>query len=126
MNPKELEQSVRALMQQPMADAELRDQLEKLAVTETSFSGFAWLFGPELYRRNRVLFRPFILSRFSTYMNLPKWKTEVILGKPKMNSIRNRRAKKTLTRMSQVKMMKADKAWRPRISHQCRGVSPRR
>ncbi len=78
MTPKELEQSIRSLMQRPMADAELREQLEKLAVTETSFSGFTWLFGPELYRRNRVLFRPFILSRFSTYMTLPKWKVEVI------------------------------------------------
>src|SRR5437899_3596460 len=78
MTPKELEQSVRALMQQPMADAELREQLERLAVTETSFSGFSLLFGPELYRPNRVLFRPFILSRFSTYMTLPKWKVEVI------------------------------------------------
>jgi len=78
MTPKELEQSIRALLQQPMADAELREQIEKLAVTETSFSGFTWLYGPELYRRNRVLFRPFILSRFSTYMTLPKWKLEVI------------------------------------------------
>lgn len=38
-----------------MADAELREQLEKLAVAEVSFSGFTWLFGPELYRRNRIL-----------------------------------------------------------------------
>jgi len=78
MTPKELEQAIRSLMRRPMADAELREQLENLAVTETSFSGFTWLFGPELYRRNRVLFRPFILSRFSTYMMLPKWKVEVI------------------------------------------------
>ena len=61
-----------------MADAELREQLELLAAAEISFSGFTWLFGPDLYRRNRVLFRPFILSRFSTYMTLPKWKVEVI------------------------------------------------
>jgi hypothetical protein len=61
-----------------MADNELREQLEQLAAAEISFSGFTWLFGPELYRRNRILFRPFILSRFSTYTNLPKWKVEVI------------------------------------------------
>jgi len=81
MTPKELEQRIRGLLQHPMADAELREQLEKLALAEISFSGFTWLFGPELYRRNRILFRPFILSRFSTYMVLPKWKTETIRWK---------------------------------------------
>lgn len=81
MTPKELEQSIRSLLQRPMADAELREQLEKLAVAEIFFSGFTWLFGPELYRRNPILFRPFILSRFSTYMVLPKWKTEMIRWK---------------------------------------------
>ncbi len=78
MTPKELEQAIRSLLQRPLADAELREQLEQLAAAEISFSGFTWLFGPELYRRNRILFRPFILSRFSTYMNLPKWKVELI------------------------------------------------
>src|SRR5262249_12754452 len=63
---------------QPMADADLREQLEKLAAAEISFSGFTWLFGPDLYRRNRILFRPFILSRFSTYMVLPKFRSEMI------------------------------------------------
>ena len=61
-----------------MADAELRGELEKLAASEISFSGFTWLWGPELYRRNRILFRPFILSRFSSWMQLPKWKSERI------------------------------------------------
>lgn len=81
MTPKELEQRIRGLLQQPMADAALREHLEKLAAEEISFSGFTWLFGPELYRRNRILFRPFLLSRFSTYMVLPKWKTVVIRWK---------------------------------------------
>ncbi|HWQ91046.1 MAG TPA: gliding motility protein [Clostridia bacterium] len=81
MTPKDLEQSVRSLLQRPMADAALREQLEKLAADEVSFSGLTWLFGPELYRRNRILFRPFIISRFSTYMVLPKWKTEAIRWK---------------------------------------------
>src|SRR5437870_1532228 len=81
MTPKELEQTIRSLLQRPMADAELRQQLEKLAAEEISFSGFTWLFGPELYRRNRILFRPFILSRFSTYMVLPKLRSEMIQWK---------------------------------------------
>jgi hypothetical protein len=78
MSPKELEQTIRSLLKEPVSDAELRERLERLAESEISFSGFTWLFGPELYRRNRVLFRPFILSRFSTYMSLPKWKVERI------------------------------------------------
>jgi hypothetical protein len=78
MTPKELEQSVRSLLQRSMADAELREQLEQLAAAEISFPGFTWLFGPQLYRRNRVLFRPFIHSRFSTCMTRPKGKVEVI------------------------------------------------
>lgn len=81
MTPRELEQSIRGLMQRQVGDRELREELERLAVAEISFSGFTWLFGPELYRRNRVLFRPFILSRFSTYMVLPKWKSEFIRWK---------------------------------------------
>jgi len=78
MTPNELEQTIRALLQPAMPDAEVRRQLETLAAAEISFSGFTWLFGPELYRRNRILFRAFILSRFSPYMVLPKWKTETI------------------------------------------------
>src|SRR5262245_40079415 len=81
MHPKELEQNIRALLQGSLADAELREQLEKLAAVEISFSGFTWLFGPELYQRNRIFFRPFILSRFSTYMVLPKFRTEMIKWK---------------------------------------------
>jgi hypothetical protein len=81
MTPKELEQTIRSLLKQPLADAALREQLEKLATVEISFSGFTWLFGPELYRRNRILFRPFILSRFSTYMVLPKFRSEQIRWK---------------------------------------------
>ncbi len=81
MTPKELEQTIRALLKQSAGDAELRGQLETLAAAEISFSGFTWLFGPDLYRRNRILFRPFILSRFSTYMLLPKWKTQTIRWK---------------------------------------------
>ena len=81
MTAKELELSIRTLLQQPMADAELRGQLEKLANDEISFSGFTWLFGPELHRRNWILFRPFLLSRFSTYMVRPRRKVEPIRWK---------------------------------------------
>lgn len=81
MTPKQLEQTIRALLNERLADAELRARLEKLATDEISFSGFTWLFGPELYRRNRILFRPFILSRFSAFMRLPKWRVKRIRWK---------------------------------------------
>jgi hypothetical protein len=81
MTPKELEQSIGSLLRDSRDDAALRGQLEQLAAAEISFSGFTWLYGPDLYRRNRIFFRPFILSRFSTYMTLPKWKVEVIRWK---------------------------------------------
>lgn len=78
MTPKELEHVLRDLLGKPLADTELRARLEQLAAAEVSFSGFTWLYGPELYRRNRICFRPFILSRFSTIMALPKWRVEEI------------------------------------------------
>jgi hypothetical protein len=81
MTPKQLEQTIRALLKERLADAELRERLEKLATDEISFSGFTWLFGPELYRRNRILFRPFVLSRFSVFMRLPKWSVKRIRWK---------------------------------------------
>jgi hypothetical protein len=77
MTPQELERRLRELLGGTLPDAQLREELEKLATTEPSFSGFTWLYGPELYRRNRRLFRPFILSRFSTFMIVAngKWKS---------------------------------------------------
>jgi len=81
MTPKELERSISSLLQEPLADAELRTRLETMAAAEISFSGFTWLFGPQLYRRNRILFRSFILSRFSSYIILPKWKRKDIRWK---------------------------------------------
>lgn len=81
MTPRELERALRTLLERPGADAELRAQLEALAATEISFSGLTWLFGPALYRRNRILFRPFILSRFSAHMLLPKGRAERIRWK---------------------------------------------
>src|SRR5262249_20863702 len=72
--PKELEAEVRALLKQPLDDAALRGQLEALAA-EPAFNGLTYLWGPELYRRNRVLFRPFILDHFAAaFQTLWEWK----------------------------------------------------
>lgn len=62
--PAELEAEVRALLEQQFRDEELRSKLEALA-PEQAFNGLTYLWGPELYRRNRVLFRPFILNHFA-------------------------------------------------------------
>ena len=81
MTPRDLEQTLRALLPQPRDDAALRRELETLAAQEISFSGFTWLYGPLLYRRNRILFRPFILSHFSSILLLPKWRLERVRWK---------------------------------------------
>jgi len=78
MTPRDLERAIRDLLAGSHSDTALREALETLAAREISFDGFTWLFGPELYRRNRLLFHPFILSHFSSYMTLPKWRIQRI------------------------------------------------
>jgi len=72
LEPRALEGRIRGLLGQPVSDEKLRERLEQLATDEISFSGFTWLWGPVLYKRNRILFLPFIVSKFSSYMTLPK------------------------------------------------------
>jgi hypothetical protein len=63
--PEVVEAEIRQLLAQPLDDATLRRHLKELA-PEPTFSGFTWLWGPVLYRRNRALFRPLILRRFAS------------------------------------------------------------
>lgn len=70
--PSQLESQVRWLLAQPTDDNALRDKLEQLAA-ERAFDGLTWLWGPVLYRRNRALFRPFILSHFSDTQWMRRW-----------------------------------------------------
>ena len=77
LKPAAVEKAIRALLDDArLADAALRDQLEQLALAHPAFNGFTWLWGPALYRRNRILFRPFILGRFSNFIIVSrhKWK----------------------------------------------------
>jgi hypothetical protein len=62
--PAVVEAEVRDLLEQRLRDEDLRSKLEALA-SEQAFNGLTYLWGPELYRRNRVLFRPFILNHFA-------------------------------------------------------------
>jgi hypothetical protein len=65
--PRELEQEVRDLLAQRLSDVELRAKLEAVA-SEQAFNALTYLWGPALYRRNRVLFRPFILNHFASLL----------------------------------------------------------
>lgn len=61
-----VEKRLRSLFQSPLDDAALRAEVETLAA-DSEFPLLVWLWGPELYRRNRTLFRPFILARFGSW-----------------------------------------------------------
>jgi len=71
----EVEKSVRELLASSLPHEELRTRLEELA-GQRSFSGLTWLWGPILYDRSRVLFRPFILSHFSSFLVKETFKWE--------------------------------------------------
>lgn len=78
MEPKALEKAIRRLLREEWPDEQLRTKLEALAEAEGNFSAFTWLWGPVLYKRNRVLFRPFILGRFGQILRLKKHKWETV------------------------------------------------
>jgi hypothetical protein len=63
---KEMDAAVRAVLARGLGDEELRDALDELS-TRNWFREFFWLWGPAVSRRNRVLFRPFILNHFSSW-----------------------------------------------------------
>jgi hypothetical protein len=67
-----LEAELRELFAQPLADAALRSQLDDLA-EEPAFPPLVPLWGPVLYRRNRVLFGTFILEHFPHPWNRVTW-----------------------------------------------------
>jgi hypothetical protein len=81
MELKTLEKAIRRLLGEDWPDDQLRTKLEALAETEENFSAFTWLWAPVLYKRNRVLFRPFILSRFGQVVRLKKYKWEFVRWK---------------------------------------------
>ena len=70
MDRKALEKAIRRTLAEDWPDEQLSTKLEALAETEENFRGFTWLWGPELYRRNRLLFRTFILGRFGQLLRV--------------------------------------------------------
>jgi hypothetical protein len=75
-----VEAEVRRFLGQSLQDDDLRARLEALAV-QLAFPGLTWLWGPDLYRRNRVLFRPFILAHFGTTLFVKKWQWQAVAWK---------------------------------------------
>lgn len=63
---KSLQRTLKMLFEGQPDDQRLRDHLEGLARDE-HFSGLTWYWGPILYRRNRAIFRPFILHNFAQW-----------------------------------------------------------
>lgn len=78
--PAKVEADVRRLLGQSLRDDDLRARLEELA-GQWAFPRLTWLWGPELYRRNRVLFRPFILARFAEMLFVKRWQWEAVAWK---------------------------------------------
>ncbi|NTX02653.1 gliding motility protein [Myxococcus sp. CA040A] len=58
---REMEAAIRSALARRQSDLELRAELESLA-RRPRFQSFPWLWGPALHVRDRVLFRPLILS----------------------------------------------------------------
>ena len=66
---KRLRQQIGRLLEGQSDDARLRDNLEGLT-HDAALPGLTWFWGPALYRRNRAVFRPFLLNHFS------EWQTD--------------------------------------------------
>jgi hypothetical protein len=81
MELKALDKAIRRVLGEDWPDEQLRSKLEALAETEQNFGGFTWVWGPVLYARNRVLFRPFILGRFGQGVIVGKYRWEAVRWK---------------------------------------------
>lgn len=72
---KHLQRTLQDLLDNQPDDFELREQLQGMRLDE-ALPGLTWFWGPELYRRNRDVFRKFILTHFSVYERegRPSWR----------------------------------------------------
>ncbi len=70
---KKLRKTLQTLFDSQPDDQRLRDHLEGVRMDE-AFSGLTWFWGPILYERNRVIFRPFILNHFSEWELVSSWR----------------------------------------------------
>ncbi len=61
-----VKRTVEQLLRDQSDPLRLRDHLEGIR-KDPAFPGLTWFWGPELYQRNRAVFREIILSQFSTF-----------------------------------------------------------
>src|SRR5262245_52345569 len=74
MNEKQLRRAIEQLLASQTDDRRLRDNLEGLC-RDPLFPGLTWFWGPRLYGRNKVVFRPIILNHFSNWITTGnRWK----------------------------------------------------
>jgi len=71
MNEKQLRSAIEQLLAHQTDDQRLRDNLEGLC-RDPLFPGLTWFWGPRLYARNKVVFRPIILNHFSNWIVVGK------------------------------------------------------
>ena len=61
-----MRRAIEQLLESQPDDRRLRDHLEGLC-RDPVFPGLTYFWGPRLYARNRVVFRPFILNHYSDW-----------------------------------------------------------
>lgn len=71
-DPVQLKRTIEELLANQRDDLRLRDHLEGVR-RDLALPGLTWFWGPELYRRNRVVFREFILAHFSDVERSDTW-----------------------------------------------------
>jgi hypothetical protein len=67
-NAKRLKRTLEELFAHQPNDTRLRDHLEGVR-RDAALPGLTWFWGPELYRRNRAVYREFILAHFSDFVS---------------------------------------------------------
>ena len=121
-----MDAAVRSTFASPLEDQPLREKLEALA-QQPRFAEFTWFWGPALAERNRVLFRPFILSNFSSFaMNaeggmFDAWQGETARGLARWLEAADAADDVELTRrlygwrLQQMPYKKREAAWREEV-----------
>jgi len=84
LKPAELEQWVRQCLAQP--DRECLRSLEEGPARHYGFGGLTWLWGPELFSRDAVLFRPLLLAKSSWMTWGGGWNWSPTPWSPKLES----------------------------------------
>ena len=106
-----LKRTIEELLAHQRDDLRLRDHLEGMRRDE-ALPGLTWFWGPELYRRNRVVFREFILAHFSEFEQVAlnwrrvKWREHADRLDPWLAEARSNRDTLLVRRLLQWKFAK--------------------